>query len=137
MACSDPASSCPEDFWSANGTACSGNAECDYGGCALPGNWCRCEDGKWSCVHTDCYAPDLGLDSGTDSGTRDMGDDLAPDMARLGQGDPCVPSDDHCASGLRCCMTGGGPPWLFDAAPPPPYTCTSPRSDGTCPPPPP
>lgn len=121
---------CPETVEGATGKACVGENECNYGGC-LPGDWCKCEGGKWICYLSSCL-PDFGLDLGVDAPM-----DLGPDATVLGQGDPCDPADDRCGAGLTCCMTGGGPPWIFDAAPPWPYTCIAPRSDGSCPPPPP
>jgi len=118
---------CPEDFWSVfnKNVPCVGANSCLNYYC---GNMCECVGGVWDCQHWECYPPDLGVD---------VSPDLDPDAALLGQGDACDPADDRCASGLKCCVTGGGPPWIFDAAPPWPYTCITPLSDGTCPPPPP
>jgi len=148
MACDSrtPDSECPTDFWSVfdGKTACAGQNQCFNYAC---GSWCQCKDGFWVCVALECsdliVSPDVGSDM---SSPRDLAvdtpwladssspTDLGP---ALDAGDACDPGDDHCGAGLKCCVTGGGPPWKFDAAPPPSHTCVAPRSDGTCPPPPP
>src|SRR5512137_958924 len=109
-------SKCPATVYEAQGS-CSGNAVCNYSGCANPGDTCRCQDGHWSCVTTTCRRdqrlpwPDALARDGQHSEARAddgrLGDarskDVAPREGGLAEGAACSQSDDRCAAGLKCC----------------------------------
>jgi len=58
-----------------SGTPCVGDVTCYFAGCALPGDRCSCDKGKWVCGHTECYPPDRGIEAAV---AKDLRGDQSP-----------------------------------------------------------